>query len=139
MLDGDTVPHERGIKPSHERTKFANVIALIIGERKDFEVYSCDVSPDGFTVAAGTDLQGDDANIFFWYGIYTSRASSTSFHITGTPGNQLLRCVPMGRLIQTTSPSYNLPRIMYYSRLRLTGSCVYPMLPRMMKTKQYNR
>ncbi|KAG6833587.1 hypothetical protein H0H87_004214 [Tephrocybe sp. NHM501043] len=26
----------------------------------------CDVSPDGLTVAAGTDMQGEDALIFFW-------------------------------------------------------------------------
>lgn len=26
----------------------------------------CDVSPDGLTIAAGTDLQGDDALIVYW-------------------------------------------------------------------------
>jgi len=27
----------------------------------------CDVSPDGLTVAAGTELLGDDALILYWY------------------------------------------------------------------------
>lgn len=28
---------------------------------------SCDVSADGLTIAAGTELQGDDASILYWY------------------------------------------------------------------------
>ena len=27
---------------------------------------SCDISPDGLTVAAGTELQGDDALVLYW-------------------------------------------------------------------------
>ena len=27
----------------------------------------CDVAPDGLTIAAGTELQGDDALILYWY------------------------------------------------------------------------
>jgi hypothetical protein len=30
----------------------------------------CDVSTDGQTVAAGTDLQGDDALILYWYFVH---------------------------------------------------------------------
>lgn len=29
----------------------------------------CDLSPDGLTVAAGTDLQGDEALIVYWYAL----------------------------------------------------------------------
>lgn len=27
----------------------------------------CDVAPDGLTIAAGTELQGEDALILYWY------------------------------------------------------------------------
>jgi WD40 repeat protein len=48
---------ERYQDSSHSWTWFANIIAQI-GERKDFEVYSCDVSPDGkrLVTAAGGEL-----------------------------------------------------------------------------------
>ncbi|KAF8164828.1 WD40-repeat-containing domain protein [Crassisporium funariophilum] len=34
--------------------------------RKQHGILCCDVSPDGMTVAAGTELQGDDAVIVYW-------------------------------------------------------------------------
>ncbi len=33
---------------------------------KNIPLLCCDVSHDGLTVVAGSDLQGDDASIFFW-------------------------------------------------------------------------
>lgn len=29
----------------------------------------CDISPDGHTIAAGSDLNGEDAFIFYWYDV----------------------------------------------------------------------
>jgi hypothetical protein len=29
----------------------------------------CDISPDGHTIAAGSDLNGEDASIFYWYDV----------------------------------------------------------------------
>jgi hypothetical protein len=40
----------------------------------------CDVSTDGQTVAAGTDLQGDDALILYWYFVHLS-SSCDKLHI----------------------------------------------------------
>ena len=37
----------------------------------------CDVAPDGLTVAAGTELQGEDALILYWY-TWSERFSSLS-------------------------------------------------------------
>ena len=34
---------------------------------KSRAILSVDVSPDGLTVAGGTDLQGEDATILYWY------------------------------------------------------------------------
>ena len=34
---------------------------------RNMPLLCCDVSQDGLTVAAGSDLQGDDVNIFYWF------------------------------------------------------------------------
>lgn len=30
-------------------------------------ILCCDVSPDGYTVVAGTELEGDDSLLLYWY------------------------------------------------------------------------
>lgn len=40
------------------------VTALVSGGRR--ALLSCDASSDGLTVAAGTDLKGEDASILYW-------------------------------------------------------------------------
>lgn len=40
--------------------------SLVTTSGKIRPLLCCDVSPDGLTVAAGSDLQGDDALILYW-------------------------------------------------------------------------
>ncbi|KAK0498357.1 WD40-repeat-containing domain protein [Armillaria luteobubalina] len=56
--------HDGSIKVWDDRSNSHSIKMTNLGKHN--ALLSCDVSSDGFTVAAGTDLQGDDANIFFW-------------------------------------------------------------------------
>jgi hypothetical protein len=43
-----------------------NLTSLVTSAGKARPLLSCDVSADGLTVAAGSDLQGEDAVIIYW-------------------------------------------------------------------------
>jgi hypothetical protein len=38
---------------------------------KSHALLAFDISSDGFTVAAGTELQGDEALVLYWFGFHT--------------------------------------------------------------------
>lgn len=48
---------------------------------------SCDVSLDGQTVAAGTDLEGEDALILYWYGNSSLLANNANPFLCRDPRN----------------------------------------------------
>ncbi|KAI0770747.1 WD40 repeat-like protein [Irpex lacteus] len=54
------------IKVWDERTGFAAVQMHALSSGRSRPLLSCDVSPDGLTVAAGTILEGDDASLLYW-------------------------------------------------------------------------
>ncbi|KAK0467894.1 WD40-repeat-containing domain protein [Desarmillaria tabescens] len=56
--------HDGSVKVWDDRSNSHSIKMTNLGKHN--ALLCCDVSPDGLTVAAGTDLQGDDANIFFW-------------------------------------------------------------------------
>ncbi|PPQ83653.1 hypothetical protein CVT25_006259 [Psilocybe cyanescens] len=52
------------VKVWDERSNSHSIKMTNLGKRQ--ALLCCDVSPDGLTVAAGTELQGDDASILYW-------------------------------------------------------------------------
>ena len=52
---------------------------------KGLALLSCDVSEDGFTVVAGSELQGDDAVISYWYAIRVSFTPGSKHGAQGSP------------------------------------------------------
>ncbi|KAI5124881.1 hypothetical protein M0805_007311 [Coniferiporia weirii] len=59
-----TCGKDGSVKAWDERTGAVGVQMLTSGRR--VPLISCDASPDGLTVAAGTVLQGEDASILYW-------------------------------------------------------------------------
>jgi len=102
----------------------------------------CDVSFDGLTVAAGTDLKGVDALIQYWCekNILKSRNfffSSESLD-SGTLGNQPFRCVCTVRHTLMISPhSLSIQRLdeTSFSQPQVTGCYAHPTRMRTMKKK----
>ncbi|KAF8900022.1 WD40-repeat-containing domain protein [Mucidula mucida] len=56
--------HDGSVKVWDDRSNSHSIKMTNLG--KHIPLLCCDVSHDGLTVVAGSDLQGDDASIFFW-------------------------------------------------------------------------
>jgi len=55
------------VKVWDARSPAAGPIMTALTAGRPRALLSCDVSADGMTIAAGTELQGEDALVLFWY------------------------------------------------------------------------
>ena len=105
----------------------------------------CDVSSDGSLVAAGTELQDDDALILYWYGVLwlsvrdCTKITSIPRNLTGIPANQQLLSINILQPIpMTLQPCLFIPLCHRLSSSQVHQMVFSPsqMLKKSMKTKR---